>query len=184
MGWLNTNREVEMALQERPYGLVLTCGFAGALNSALGVGTVVYGQNTPAGLSRVLSALGAAAVTFHCAERIASTGREKQLLRQTTGADAVEMESAGIHRVSLERNVDCATVRVISDGANEDLPLDFNALMTDSFRLNYSKLAWTLLKHPGKVPQLFKLQRHTRRAAESLGGVLAELLRQDALIRG
>src|SRR5262249_31154940 len=113
---------------------------------------------------------------FHCAERVATTAAEKQNLRTATGADAVEMESEVIRILCRKQEIPSATIRVISDALQEDLPLDFNALMTAQQKLCYSKLAWALAKSPGKIRGLLHLHRQTDRAARSLAQVLGQIL--------
>ena len=85
------------------------------------------------------------------------------------------MESAVIRAICAERGIRCATVRVISDMANEDLPLDFNQLSKPDKNLDYGKLAWAILKSPGKIGGLLKLQKKTRFAAEQLAEVLTKI---------
>jgi hypothetical protein len=67
-------------------------------------------------------------------------------------------------------------VRVISDGAGEDLPLDFNRLCRPDMSLDFGKLLWMIAQSPGKIPGLIKLQKRCRFAAEQLAGVLAKVL--------
>jgi adenosylhomocysteine nucleosidase len=82
-----------------------------------------------------------------------------------------------IRKICREKNIPSATIRVISDTANQDLPLDFNALMTPEQTISFPKLALALIKSPGKIPKLLELQRNTRYGARQLARVLGDLLR-------
>jgi len=143
----------------------------------LKLGDVVFELSTlKSQLSTRLLAAGAKPAKFFCADRIATTVAEKKQLRAETGADAVEMESAAIHAVCRERGILCATVRVISDTASEDLPLDFNARAKPDQNLDCGKLTWAIAKSPGKIGALLKLQKRTRFAAERLASVLGKIV--------
>ena len=186
--------QARLARTLAPPDYVLTCGFAGGLNPDLKIGDVVFkiflrssrgdeaqiktgNQSEPphVGCYDKLVAGGAKPAKFFCADRIATTVAEKGKLRSETGADAVEMESEAIHAVCRERGIPCATVRVISDTANEDLPLDFNQLAKPDQNLDYGKLALAILKSPGKIGALLKLRKQTRFAAEQLAAVLEQM---------
>ena len=86
------------------------------------------------------------------------------------------MESSVIRNLCREWKIPSATIRVISDSAQDDLPLDFNALMTSEDQIDYGRLARAILVSPRKIPQLIAFQRQTVMAARELGRVLNELL--------
>lgn len=175
IGRANSLRAVTEAMDRLAPGLVLTCGFAGGLDPALASGMVLF-ETSEARLVEALEQAGARPARFHCAPRIAGTAAEKRSLREQTRADAVEMESATIHALCRERGVACATVRVVSDAAGENLPLDFNRLSRPDQSLDYAKLAWAIAKSPRVIGGLLRLQRQCRFAAERLADVLETFL--------
>jgi adenosylhomocysteine nucleosidase len=176
VGRKNAEKSLREFLATHSPELVLTCGFAGGLNPDLKLGEVVFEVQSPESkVQSQLLAAGAKPAKFYCADRIATTTAEKKKLRVETGADAVEMESWAIHAVCRERGIPYATVRVISDTANEDLPLDFNQLAKSDKNLHYGKLAVAIIKSPGKIGGLLRLQKKTRLAAEQLANVLGKI---------
>ena len=175
IGQKNAEKSLRDFLAGKTPTRVLTCGFAGALVPALAIGAVVF-ETDDARLREALTAAGARPVKFHCTDRIATTSREKRELRQSTNADVVEMESGVISKICREHHLPCATVRVISDAVDEDLPLDFNLLSKPDRSMDYGKLAWAVAKSPGKIGALRRLQKQTRFAAEQLAAVLAKVI--------
>ncbi len=169
VGRKNAEKSLREFLATNSPGLVLTCGFAGGLNPDLKLGDVVFEipdleppSSRDLRLQAELTVVGAKPAKFFCAERIAVSVAEKKKLRGETGADAVEMESWAIYTVCRERGIPYATVRVISDTANEDLPLDFNQLAKSDMNLHYGKLAKAILLSPWKIGALMQLQKKTQ----------------------
>ena len=176
MGWRNAEQALRAAVgKERP-GLVLSCGFAGGLNPELKRGTVLFAAEAQTGLEPALLAAGARPGRFACLDRVATTAREKLELRQDTGADAVEMESQVVRDICAEEKIPNATVRVVLDPAGEDLPLDFNRLMTAERRMSACKLTGALLKSPATIGRLLAFRKEVNAAAQALGVVLARVL--------
>ena len=191
MGQANAAQSIRAALAASRPSLVITSGFAGGLNPQLLTGDVVFeigrsrGDETLTGPKletphvvsyEKLLAAGAREGKFHFADHVATTAAEKWTLWQQTSADAVEMESQISRDICREQGIPSATVRVILDQAGEDLPLDFNALMTPDLRMDFGKLAFALLKSPGKIPALMRLQKQSRFAAQKLSAVLTQII--------
>jgi adenosylhomocysteine nucleosidase len=175
IGSKNAETSLRNFLAKNVPKLVLTCGFAGGLNPELETGDVVFMTGYPA-LEEKLANADAKLVNFFSATRIATTAAEKKKLREETGADVVEMESGAILAVCRESRIPCAMVRVVSDAADEDLPLDFNKLAKPDKNLDYDKLAWAVCKAPWKIGALLALYKKTRFAAAQLAEVLEKII--------
>jgi adenosylhomocysteine nucleosidase len=176
IGRENAEKSIRAFLAKQTPRQVFTCGFAGGLNPELKPGEVIFEVRNSKFKIQKFPAGGAKPAKFFCADRIATTAAEKKKLRTQTGADAVEMESDAIHAVCAEKNIPCATVRVISDTADEDLPLDFNALAKADKNLNWGKLLLAVAKSPGKIRALLALQKKTGFAAEQLAATLEKII--------
>jgi len=183
MGPVNAQRAITTELARATPRRVLTAGFAGGLAPALALGTVLFSSQDDE-LARSLQIPSALPARFHCAERVATTAREKHALREQTGADAVEMESAIICGICDRQGIPNAVVRVILDVATEELPLDFNVLMDTRQQLAPGKLALALLRQPQKIPALLRLQRCSAAAAGALARVLTRVIESSNQMNG
>ncbi|HEY3762733.1 MAG TPA: hypothetical protein VGN23_13390 [Verrucomicrobiae bacterium] len=182
IGKANAEKSVRASFAGSLPDLVFTCGFAGGLNPDLKIGDVVFEMpfeikdSRGGSLQAKLISAGAKPAKFICVDRVATTGADKKKLRDDTGADVGEMESAAIHAVCAEHGIPCATIRVISDTANEDLPLDFNALAKPDKNIDMGKLLLAIARSPGKIGALMELQKKTKFAAERLAKVLEKVV--------
>lgn len=176
MGRRNAYQALEKYFaRETPSGII-TSGFAGGLNPMLDLGAIVYDVDEGAPWEKALLASSAKLARFHCANRVSTTADEKNKLWHLTGADAVEMESDTIREMARRKQIPSATIRTISDTAHQDLPLDFNRLMTPDHRLDFAKLTARLLLKPRLIAQLLRFQGDTIKAAEHLGAFLETIL--------
>ena len=175
IGARNAERAIREALAGPRPARVLTCGFAGGLNPEFEIGRVIFATDDAA-LGLALERAGAQRAVFLQTLQVVVTAAEKRSLRASTAADAVEMESATIQAVCREAGVPCATVRVISDTAGQNMPLDFNALANPDQSLNFGKLLAAIACSPGRIPALLRLQANCRLAAQRLAETLARVL--------
>jgi adenosylhomocysteine nucleosidase len=171
--WLVANgpgpRLVMQALEPpRPVQFVISTGFCGALDPDLRVGDVIATTNLPeASLPFFQGAV-------HSADRVAVTKEEKRELRVLTGASAVDMEAATVERRAREWGVPFLCIRVVSDAASDDMPLDFNKFRDSEGRFSRPRIAAAALRQPfTSIPALLRLNRCCRYASEMLGAFLA-----------
>ena len=163
-----------VAEHERLEGLIST-GFCGGLDPSLGecdifVATEVAGAGPARAPSssrlfktgRLLSI-----------DRVVSTAPEKARLRDQ--AEAVEMEAAAVADRAERHRVPFYAVRVITDTSGEGFPLDFNQLRSADGHFSRAKIIAAALQRPATViPELIKLNKRTKRAAQALGDFLAD----------
>ena len=156
---------------------VISCGFAGGLNPALPLAQVVADLTDAGNLRPLLERLQLPHTRFLTSPRVISRAADKRALFASSGADAVEMESGPIRDLCRQRGLPCAIIRVISDTAHEDLPLDFNQFLDSGDKLVLTRILGTLAAAPGRIPALLRFQRQTRLAAQRLADVLAHIVR-------
>lgn len=160
---------------ERP-AWVVTAGIAGGLDPALRTGDGCFDVDPEFPRTALLTSSGLTPGISALVSRVAVTAAEKARLRAETGARLVDMESAAIRQLARAEGIPSATVRTVSDTASEDLPLDFSTLVDAHQQLLPAKLAWAILRSPGKIPALLRLQRSVSMATGRLATLLTELV--------
>lgn len=179
MGSHNAAKALQKQLANSPPGLVVSSGFAGGLKPGLATGSILFSNPGNIAIEKALLKTGAEPARFCFSERIVTLAQDKKRLHEKTGAAAVEMESQIIAGLCQERQIPCVTVRVVLDTAEEDLPLDFNRLLTEDERMDFGKLAMALLTRPGKIPALWRLGKRSDQAARRLAGALKEVFLKE-----
>lgn len=172
MGRSNAGKALRRRLAEDKPDRVISCGFAGALDPSLKVGDIVFDAGRSPGLDQVLVEAGGRPARFCCVDTVVCNASEKRLLRGSTGADAVDMESGGLSEVCREANLEFAIVRVVSDCADEDLPLDFNRFLTTGDTIDYPRLVLWTATRPSVMMKLLSWRRRLNFAANKLARVL------------
>lgn len=184
MGVDAAQRGIRTDLDSGTPDLVVTAGFCGGLNPTLERGTVVVDRESDLALLATAEEVGIQSVGFHCADRVAVTASEKEILFLKTKRDVVEMESGVIASVCRERGIPVVTIRVVSDPSDEDLPLDFNKLITSKGGIHFGRLALELVKRPNRIPRLMRLGKNTKDAGGKLAEALVKFLEKQGKCSG
>jgi adenosylhomocysteine nucleosidase len=175
IGRRNAEKTVGAAMARQRPDLVLSSGFAGGLHPQLPQGALVF--DAPPQIEPAFLSIQARRVRFYCADRIAATSSEKQSLRSVSGADAVEMESQAITNLCRGQGIPCATLRIILDTAERNLPMDFNKYADSNQKFQMWKLLLDLAFSPGKVGPLLYFQKECVGMAEKLSAALCEVIK-------
>lgn len=159
---------------------IVSTGFCGGLIPTLRVGDIIIAnrlmQHGSGNTFSTYPLRSPAAVSgpIVSSDRVAVTVREKRSLAQE-GAIAVEMEAAGVAAEAQQRGLPFHCIRVVSDTADEDMPLDFNRFRREDGRFNRTSIAMAALRRPfTRIPALRKLQRDCRVASAQLGDFIAK----------
>lgn len=105
--------------------------------------------------------------TLASAHAPVTTRAGKMALAESSGADAVDMESAAIGNVASRHRLPLLIVRVIVDRADKAVPAAAMAGM-DGPRTRPARVLARLLKSPHEVPDMFALALAARRARRTL----------------
>lgn len=98
---------------------------------------------------------------------------EKHVLHTTTGAVAADMESAAVAREARRCGLPMIAIRVVSDGADDDIP-DALLGVFDAFgRPRFGPLLGALIRSPGDAAALARLRTGFNKACSTLSLVAA-----------
>jgi adenosylhomocysteine nucleosidase len=158
--------------------ICISSGLAGALRSDYQRGEVLAAREVQAaGWKRVIASdadllrlaeqHGARAVnSFYSADHVIRLASEKRELGKL--ADAVEMESGEVLYEAAAFGAKGIAIRGISDAAAEDLPVDFNKVMTSAGEVSIPRMLGEVVRHPLSTPALVRFGNQSRMAAEKL----------------
>lgn len=165
-----------------PPRVVISAGYAGALQPDLAVGNLVLGKN-----HSLPALLEAAHICLTCeSPRVGvllteltavETAKDKAALYATTGALAVDMETAWIAELCAQAGVPLLSLRVISDAADQDFPVPGRVLY-DAVRQRprYLALPAWLAAHPGRIAPFARFVRGLGPARATLTRALVKVL--------
>jgi len=167
--------------------LCVSSGLAGALKPQYQVGQVLAARSVrteneltdPSGdplessapLLSFAAECGATVVEqFYSAVRVVGKAEEKRHLGERS--DAVEMESFEVLLESAAYGIPAIAIRAVSDSVDDDLPLDMNRIFTDEGQVSIPRVLGQVALNPTSVPELVRLGRNSKTAAESLAHFL------------
>jgi len=100
--------------------------------------------------------------------RMVSGHEDKQSLASTSGAIAVDMESAAIGRVASQAGIPFMVIRAVADTVDEKLPSCISEAMSDRGQIQMRRLFPSLILQPVLWPKLIRLGRHFHAATRIL----------------
>lgn len=108
--------------------------------------------------------------------QVLASAAEKRQLAEETNALAVDMETVGAARVAQEWGIPWLAIRAITDGVNDTLPFDFDALTDAHGNPDRNKIILATLLQPWKIPALLRLGQRSTLAAGNLAHFLEAFL--------
>ncbi|MBM4054440.1 MAG: hypothetical protein FJ264_07185 [Planctomycetes bacterium] len=183
--------------------LIISSGFAGALQSGIDVGDIVIGKKVLYATEETFEKKALSNSSLPCETSIsdevpgfpnsyrfkvhyglvATTNRilhlssDKKLLGNNTSAIAVDMESFMIAEQAHILGIPFVVVRAISDRADENVDICEN-LVTREGKINVPAVVFYLLKKPYGILALNRLRKQAKSATSSLSAFLPDFITQ------
>jgi nucleoside phosphorylase len=170
-------------LQDQQFELLISTGFAGALNDELQVGDLLVAKNfSTVELNEKRSSF--SSLPIHMANlstmpALIDSSEARNNLARTSGAAAVDMETEFIARACAAHGVPLLSLRVITDTPREPFPAPAHILFDIAKqRTDLPKLATFFLAHPNRIPRLVQFARKIAAARKILANALVAVLRE------
>jgi nucleoside phosphorylase len=170
-------------LQDQQFDLLISTGFAGALNDELQVGDLLLAKNfSTVDLNERRSFF--SSFPIHTADLLTvstliDSSDERNRIARTLSAAAVDMETEFIARACAEHGVPLLSLRVITDTPRKPFPAPPQVLFDIAKqRTDLVKLAAFFLTHPNRVSRLVQFARGIAHARKTLANTLVTVVRE------
>jgi nucleoside phosphorylase len=167
-------------LENQQFDLLISTGFAGALNGELQVGDLLLAKNfSTIELNEKRSSF--SRLPIHMADLLTAptlidSSDERNKLARTSGAAAVDMETEFIARACAAHGIPLLSLRVITDTPREPFPAPAHVLFDIAKqRTDLPKLATFFLAHPNRIPRLIQFARRVANARKILATALVDV---------
>lgn len=174
-------KRVPKFLENRRFELLISAGFAGALNGELQVGDLLVARNfstidlNERGLS--FSSLPIHIGNLLTTPALIESSQERNRIAGVSGAAAVDMETEFIAHACAANGIPLLSLRVISDSPRHPFPVPTKVLFDiEQQRTRLLKLATFFLAHPNRVPRMVQFARGIAHARKILATALVRLV--------
>jgi len=170
-------------LEDQRFDLLISTGFAGALNDEMQVGDLLLSKNfSTVDLNEKRSSVSRLPIhmaNLFTAPTLSDSSDERTEIARTTGAAAVDMETEFIARACAAHGIPLLSLRVISDTPRELFPAPAHILFDIATqRIQLAKLVAFFLTHPNRVPRLIQFASRIAQARKTLADALVAIVRE------
>ena len=170
-------------LGDEQFDLLISTGFAGALNDELQVGDLLLAKNfSTIELNEKCSSF--SRLPIHIADlftapTLTDSSDERAEIARASGAAAVDMETEFIARACAAHGIPLLSLRVITDTPREPFPAPAHVLFDIAKqRTDLPKLAAFFLTHPNRILRLIQFARRIANARKTLADALVAIVRE------
>jgi adenosylhomocysteine nucleosidase len=168
-------------LRGQQFDLLISTGFAGALNDQLQVGDLLLAKNFSTvelnNRRKSFSSLPIHEVDLLTVSALIDSSEKRLEIARASGAAAVDMETEFIARACADYGIPLLSLRVISDTLDEPFPAPPNVLFDiEQQRTRFLTLARFFLAHPNRVPRLIQFAKRVAHARKILASALVALI--------
>jgi adenosylhomocysteine nucleosidase len=174
-------RAARLLIQGHHPRLVVSAGFAGGLAPTLPRGKAVQSSRSivEQGAEAVSLATGSThkALTILTVDRIVDGVEAKRDLFTATGAEIVDMETHAVAVEASREGLPCASVRVVSDDAGQDLPREVARLVRPQSSLRRLGTALGAIgRRPSAALDMWRLYENAVVDGKTLAAALVDLV--------
>lgn len=173
---------IEKFLKDQQFDLMISAGFAGALNDELQVGDLLLAKNFST-IDMNQRGLSFSSLPIHMADLLTvpapiDSSDERNRIARESGAAAVDMETEFIARACAEHGVPLLSLRVITDTPRKPFPAPTKVLFDiERQRTRLLTLATFFLAHPNRAPRMVQFAKSIAHARKILASALVAVVR-------